>query len=631
MRRIVTERNVMLALLAGAALGCLLGLAKPPTLATHTANKQQLLDIARLTFTTCLAVTMVMGPGIAVRALTGRAIRLAFLPLFGIGVLTFAGCLAWCLHGVLATSTASIAVIAPALGLMFGILLVSGSEEFLTPEERRTLLLVGIPVGLAIARSFLYYGPIGELNAGEISRNLVTEPRPDSHTSFVVAAMVAHGTHPYGAEGIGLFNPYLFSSRGPIAGIASAPIMLVTGARPILGVPSQVWEPFDPEGFMAYRVAMIVMSGTALIALWQLVRQLAGRRAARLAVLLGMSTPFVYSELIFTWPKLLTAMMILLAAIWLFERKPVRAGVAIGVGYLFHPSALFGYLALGLLALWPLRDAKLRRPQVKTLVLMLAGTAVFVVAWLIANHGHNGQEGFLDYFEEAGSNYHPSIGGWISFRATSLADTVVPLYLPIFQGHNPSINEFYGISPGVAHFFFQYWTSITFGFAIFFFPVMLVGLWRFAKRRPWPFFAVVLFPFLFFWIYWGNGSSGFPREGIQVWILAVLAVLAVQQASEGFSWMRSRVIRAILVIRGFEVLADALGATVGTRGPQLISAPYPISDTFALASILFFALLMMFAIWRETASGSMLRPAGEEEPMAGAEGRKGPRLEGLPT
>jgi hypothetical protein len=608
MRRISIERAIMLALLAGAALACLLGLAKPPTAATHTTTRQQLLDVARLGLTTCLAVTMVIGPGIAARALSGRAIRLAFLPLFGIGVLVVSGSLAWCLHGVMPTDAACFAVVGPVLGLMLGILLAAGPEEFLTKEERRTLLLVGIPIGLAIARSFLYYGPEGELNAGQISRNLVTEARPDSHTSFVVTEMVAHGTHPYGSEGIGLFLPYMFSSRGPIAGIASAPIVLISGGHPILGTPEQVWEPFDPEGFMAYRVAMIVMSATALLSLWQLVRSLAGPRAARLVVVLGISTPFVFAELLFTWPKLLAASMILLGALWLFERKPVRAGISVGIGYLFHPGAVLGYLALGPLALWPLRGAKLKRPQVKTLGLMAAGTVVIVGAWLILNHGHNGQEGFLDYLEEAGANYHPSVWEWISFRWTSLADTIVPLYLPIFEGHNHSINTFFGISPGVAHFFFQYWTSVPFAFSIFFFPVMLVGLWRSAKRWPWPFIAVVVIPFVAFWIYWGNGSSGFPREGLQAWVLAVLAVLAVEQAAERFSWLRSRTIRTILVIRGFEVFAYAVGATIGTRGPALISHPYPISDSFAAAGIIVFTLLMMFAIWRETRPGSMLRP-----------------------
>jgi hypothetical protein len=609
MRRISIERVVMLALLAGAALACLLGLAKPPTTATHTTTKEQLLDIVRITLTTCLAVTMVIGPGIAARALSGRPIRLAFLPLYGIGVLVVAGCLAWCLHGVLATDTACLAVLGPVLGLMFGILLAAGPEEFLTAEERRTLLLVGIPVGLAIARSLWYYGPIGELNAGEISRNLVTEARPDSHISFVVTEMVAHGTHPYGSAGSGLFAPYMFSSRGPIAGIASAPIVLLNGGHPILGVPSQVWEPFDPEGFMAYRIAMITMSATALLSLWQLVRALAGPRAARLVVLLGISTPFVFAELIFTWPKLLAASMILLGALWLFERRPVRAGLSVGVGYLFHPGALLGYFALGPLALWPLRGAKPKRPQLKTLLLMGASTAVIVVAWAILNHGHNSQEGFLDYLEEAGANYHPAIGEWISFRFTSLADTIVPLYLPIFEGHNHSINTFFGISPGVAHFFMQYWTSVPFGFAILFFPVMLVGLWRSAKRWPWPFIAVVAIPFVAFWIYWGNGSSGFPREGLQAWVLAVLAVLAVEQAAEHFSWLRSRTIRAILVLRGFEVFAYAVGATIGTRGPNPISPQYPITDTAAWVGLVLFTGLMMFAIWRETAPGSILRPA----------------------
>ena len=147
--------------------------------------------------------------------------------------------------------------------------------------------------------------------------------------------------------------------------------------------------------------------------------------------------------------------------------------------------------------------------------------------------------------------------------------------------------------------------------------MLLVGLWRFAKRWPWPFVAVVAFPFLFFWIYWGNGSSGFPREGMQAWILAVLAVLAIEQAAERFSWLRSRTIRAILVIRGFEVFAYALGATIGTRNLELISNPYPISDSFALFFTLVFAALMMFVIWWETRPGSMLRPIeADAEPPA---------------
>jgi hypothetical protein len=390
----------------------------------------------------------------------------------------------------------------------------------------------------------------------------------------------------------------------------------------VLGVPNQHWEPFDAQGFMAFRIAMITMSATALLSMWQLVRRLAGARAARLALVLGISTPFVFAELIFTWPKLLAASLVLLAALWLFERRSLRAGLSVGAGFLFHPGALLGYFALGPLALWPLRGAKLRRPQILTLLLMAAATGVLVAAWMLANHGHNTQTGFLDYVEEAGPNYHPSVSEWISFRLTSLADTAVPLYLPVFQDHNVSINTLFGTSPGVSHFFFQPWTGVPFGFAILFFPVLLVSLWRFAKRWTWPFFAVVVIPFVLFWIYWGNGSSGFLREGMQAWVLAVLAVVAVEQAASRFSWMRSGAIRAILVLRGFEVFALAVGATLGTRGPNPISVDhyfsYALNDVFAFAAILFFSALTMLAVWRETAPGSMLRPAAAAPPARSA-------------
>lgn len=600
----------MLALLAGAGLACLLGLAAPATEGTHETVNQQALDLVRVGLTVCLAVTLVMGPGIAVRAFLDRPIRLAFLPLFGIGVMTFAGCLAWCLHGAIGTDTTCFAVVAPVLGLMFGVLLVAGPEDLLTGEERRTLLLVGIPVGLAIARSLWSLGPIGELDAGQIGHNLWTEGRPDSHMPFVVTEMVAHGTKPYGAEGYDLFAPYLFSSRGPVAGIASAPVVLVTGGRPVLGVPNQHWEPFDAQGFMAFRIVMITMSATALLTMWELVRKLAGKRAARLALVLGISTPFVFAELIFTWPKLLAASFMLLAALWLFERKPLRAGLSVGVGYLFHPGALLGYFALGPLALWPLVGAKLRRPRVLTLLLMAAGTAALVIPWLVANQGHNTQSGFVEYFKAAGPANQPSVSEWISFRLTSLADTTVPFYLPIFQDHNHSINTLFGISPGVSHFFFQPWAGVPFAFAILFFPLLLVSLWRFAKRWTWPFFAVVVIPFVVFWIYWGNGSSGFLREGMQAWVLAIIAVLAVEQAASRYSWLRSRAIRTILVLRAFEVFALAVGATLGTRGPNPISSgqyySYPLNDAVAFATLVFFSALMMYAVWRETAPGSMI-------------------------
>jgi len=601
----------MFALLAGAGLACLLGLAKPATEATHATRGQETLDLVRVALTTCLAVTLVIGPGIAVREFLGRPIRLAFLPLFGLGTMVFAGCLAWFLHGVIAAELACFVVVGPVLGLMFGVLLAAGPEDFLAPEEQRALLLVSLPVGLAIARSLWSLGPIGELEEGQIGHNLVTEGRPDSHISFVVTQMVAHGTKPYGPEGQGLFLPYMFSSRGAGAGIASAPVVLVTGGRPVLGVPNQHWEPFDAQGFMAYRIAMITMSATALLTLWELVRKLAGSRAARLALVLGIGTPFLFAELIFTWPKLLAASFILLAALWLFERRPLRAGFSVGVGFLFHPGAVLGYFALGPLALWPLRGARLKRPQVRTLLAMAVGTAAVVVAWMIANHGHNTQTGFLDYIQEAGPNYHPSISEWISFRLTSLADTTMPLYLPIFQDHNVSINTLMGTSPGVAHFFFQPWTGVPFGFAILFFPLLLVSLWRFAKRWTWPFFAVVVIPFVLFWIYWGNGSSGFLREGMQAWVLAVLAVVAVEQAASRFSWRRSNAVRAILVLRALEVFALAVGATLGTRGPNPISQGegygYPLNDAVAFAAIVFFTALTMFAIWRETAPGSTNR------------------------
>ena len=82
-------------------------------------------------------------------------------------------------------------------------------------------------------------------------------------------------------------------------------------------------------------------------------------------MILGAATPFLMDELIFTWPKLLAASMVLLAALAIVERRAFLSGLFVGIGYLMHPSALLALAGIGLLALWPLRGANWKRPDLK--------------------------------------------------------------------------------------------------------------------------------------------------------------------------------------------------------------------------------------------------------------------------
>ncbi len=98
---------------------------------------------------------------------------------------------------------------------------------------------------------------------------------------------------------------------------------------------------------MAYRVAMMTFAATAFVALWDLTRRVAGTQAARVALVLAVTTPFLVHEIWFTWPKMLAAAFVLLAAICVLSRRPLSAGLLIGTGYLVHPSALAGAVGAG--------------------------------------------------------------------------------------------------------------------------------------------------------------------------------------------------------------------------------------------------------------------------------------------
>jgi hypothetical protein len=594
------ERATMLGVWAAAVVACLLGVLDPPSADLTPGLGRELLDLIRVLATSALAITLLLGPGLLLRA-KGRSLRLAFLPLPGLGLLALTAGIAWIAAAEIEPRLACFVLLTPVLGLMLGALLrLEPEEDLLDRDEKRMLLLVSLGLGLAIGRSLWSLGPEGELFEGSISHTIVAEGRPDSRISYFIPQLVNTGSHPYSAGSDALFAPYNFSSRGPLPGLASTPIVLMSGASPEIAAPEQPWQPFDSQGFMAFRLAMVTFGITVLLSLWELVRVLAGRRAARFAVLLGIGTPFIFADLWFTWPKLLAASFVLLGAVFLFERKPLRSGLAVGVGYLMHPSALIGLAALVPLALWPLQGANWRRPRLLPAALVVLGAGVFLVLWRLVNGDHYLQEGFFEYVYMAYPNPHPPLGDWLYFRANSLADTYVPLYLPVFQGDDISINAFGGGSPAVVHYFFQPWTSFPFAFAIVFLPMLLSSLWKAFRRWTWPVTAAILIPAAAFAVYWGASRSGMLREGMQSWVLAVLAVVAVQQAAAGFPWLRSKLCRAILSLRGLEVLALAVGATVGTRGLSVVRGGFGLVDLTAIATVVAFSLAIVWVVWLET-------------------------------
>jgi hypothetical protein len=591
------ERAALYAIWALAALGCLLGVLAAPADSFEGGNGAQLLDLLRVLCTVALTVTLLFGPGLLWRAADReRAPALGFLALPGLSLLIVVGIGAWILGGAVDPKLVCFLALGPVLALMLGGLIAAGDADLLEPGEHWALLIVGCALGFAVGRVLWSGGPTGELYAGGISRTFEVGGRSDSRISYIIPQLVYTHNTPYSALATSFYAPYNFSSRGPLAGLASTPIALMGGTKPPAALPEYPWQPFDPMGFQAYRLAMMTFACTAFLSLWELVRRLGGERAARLALVLAVTTPFLVHEVWFTWPKLLDASFVLLAGLCMVDRKPFRSGLLLGVGYLMHPSALVMVSGLALIALWPLRGANWKRPDLKALLYLAIGVGIFLLGWKLLNGSHYDQNGFTEYLRQAGSEARPGVAHWLAYRADSVANTLVPMMLPLFSSHSVWINSIYSPSPFIIHFYFQYWDGVPFGLGIVFFPFLVVSLWRAFRRWPWPFLAAVVVPFVAFTIYWGASQTGMLREGLQAWALLLIAVVALQQGYSGLPWLRSKLVRVVLSLRVVELVGMALVPALATQG-VVLSSLWTLTDVVALATMLGFAAALAWQVW----------------------------------
>lgn len=613
------ERCALAILWGLAGVGCVLGFTHPPADVTAVGTLQQLLDLVRILTTTALAIVLLLGPGLALRAAPfGPRLRLGFLPLPGMAVLAVSGAIVWAvgLLGWVHPHIVSALLFAPVLAVLPFAFVGGERREILSREEWRVLLLVGAALGIAIARSLWSLDPPGELYAGTIYRTLEVGTRPDSRIPYHVVELIANGNSPFGAISTSYFAPYTFSDRGPLASLASAPIIFLSGGRPPVLVGSPPWSPFDPQGFMAYRLAMMTLACTCFLSLWTLTERVAGTRAARFAVLLAVTTPFLVHEIWFTWPKLLAASLVLLSAVRLLDGHRLSAGFLLGIAYLAHPLALLSLPALGLLALWPLVGARLRRPQIGPALVLLVGAVACVVGWRLFNGSHYTQNGFLNYLTQAGptstlKGLPVTLGSWIDDRLVSVANTLVPLRLFFLSSQDQEVNSALqacfpfcsGGSPAIEHFFFQYWNTVPFGLGITFFPMLLSSLWRALRKWPWAVTATVIVPFVAFAVYWGGASTGLLREGLHVWVLTLLVVVAAEQRSRGFPWLESRLLRVLLGLRALEVLLVAMLPTVWTV-QRLWSTQFPVTDVVAVVAMVVLSAGLGVCVWRTTLAGS---------------------------
>jgi hypothetical protein len=521
-----------------------------------------------MVFLTAVAATLFfLAPGLILRQKRGFAF--IWIPFPGLLGLAFLGLIAWIApHSV---SPVWISRIALWIMLLYGTYRFWSVPiaQYTGTLERRALLVIVLLIAIGTAKASYSLGPPGELFGNTISRTLEVGGVSDSRLSFHVVQLIAFQKKPFSDFGTFLYRSYggwNFSHRGALVAVAVAPIVLASPIKIITAMPYQRWTVYDPDGYSAYRIVMIVTACCALLTVFGLAILFLPVDWAFFAFLVTVSAPFVVHETYFTWPKLQDAEFILLAAYLVFRGRYFLAGFAAGLGYLCHPSALLAVPSLAALAIlqqpcaWSHPESRFRKAVVWSgrCAALLAGVLLWMFIWRQINRRHYSQTQFLRYFIMADAPPPITFGHWLKHRFNSFCNTLIPLNVFLFHSDNPGLNAVDGRSPAVVHFNFQYWDGLPFGAGLMYFFCLARQFYiSWLNARAYLLLVFVL-PFLFYTIYWGSDNSGLLRTGLHPWFLGLMVASVIvwrkfQSTSQRFwrfaSWaLASRVIGLIFIL-----------------------------------------------------------------------------------
>ncbi|MCG6552359.1 MAG: glycosyltransferase family 39 protein [Candidatus Magnetominusculus sp. LBB02] len=546
-----------------------------------TGKTRELMAVLRIFFSVAAAVTLLLGPGLALRILLSKDSvfrAAAFIVVPGIIMSAICGLICWLAAPYINTQLIAIAFALINLFLCIYCLNLRSAHELVSNIEWKALCIVFIVVLMAVGKAGYSVGPFEELHGGTISRTLDAGGRPDSRIQYHVVQLVANGLSPYSEAGKRFFYPWSFASRTPVGGLAAATLVLLAGGRPPVNKPMQAWSPFDNEGFAVYRAAMIVMSAACLLALFSVVSLIAGQKAGYFSVLLLSLTPFFVHEVYYSWPKLSTAGFVLMALYTVLARRPRQSGLFLGLGYLCHPMALLSLPVIIFVLIAASAGGSKNYKKVFADSGIIAITfLMFPLLWMVVNGSAERQAYFTQYVLMVDGKQGASLCAWLTSRLKSLANTAIPLYLYFFTGSVKEVNSLHGLTPRIIPFMFQYWNTVPFGFGISALILLIKKTYQGAQLYPIVFTAALAAPFFGFAVYWGYNVTGLMPEGLHVWVLSVLIFIV-------WTWRPLSITKTqavVLSLRGVEVLIMLI-APVWLSVEKRLDEVYYVNDIVML-------------------------------------------------
>ena len=496
----------------------------------------------QLLATTALVLVFVWGPGLLWhRRATSTAGQAVLLVGLGPLLLAVLGVGLWAAGLIFPPQTAGLAVVGTA---WFCLGWAAWWRDFDFDASRATRRVLGVSaliVAAVVAKSAYSAGPSGELFRGTISRNFEMSDRIDSRFSFYTVQAAAHQWGPASPKTERFFAPWTFFSRGPLAGLAAIPVVLATNGHPPTELPDNRWSPYDETGFAAYRVTMIVLASTVIVAFFLILVPLVGEGWAALAAGLLALTPFGVHEVMFTWPKWIATTWVVLGFGLAHARQPLGAGLALGVGFLFHPLALLWAPWIGL---WTAgrTESWTVRPLLATALRFGTGALALVLPWMIigALMPHlpttvlAGQGGFLRYWKMADWHYATWTTWWHT-RWLNFANTFLPLHLYFSTDsfNHPKFGSAYGESGRLVKFAEVWWNSLPFAAGLGLWALSGLALGRAGRGFLWAALLLVIGPALFIVAYWGMDPLGLMRECGHPLLVAVIGLTVVVAAQQG--------------------------------------------------------------------------------------------------